>query len=157
MEAFAHISPDAARLVIAGEGTERAKLEAIVKAHGLEDRVTLLGYVADVTDLLRCADLMVLTSVFEGLPAVVLEAMAANCPVVSTNCFLSARSLLETSPGCGIIEEEAPAAVASLILSRLAEPRPNILHETAQRWSIDKGIDSHVAALERAFLRRQVG
>ena len=52
---------------------------------------------------------------------------------------------------------DAPAAVASLILSRLAEPRPNILHETAQRWSIDKGIDSHVAALERAFLRRQVG
>ena len=155
--AFAHIPPDAARLVIAGEGAERAKLEAIVTAHGLEDRVTLLGFVADVTDLLRRADLMVLTSVFEGLPAVVLEAMAANCPVVSTDCFLSARSLLETSQGCGIIEEETPAAIASLILARLAEPRPANLHETAQRWSIDNGIDCHVAGLERAVLRRQVG
>ncbi len=156
VEAFAHIPHGSARLVMAGEGGERAKLEAIVKARGLEDRVTLLGYVADVTDLLRRADLMVLTSVFEGLSAVVLEAMAVNCPVVSTNCFLSARALLETSQGCGIIEEETPAAVASLILARLAEPRPTALHETARRWSIDNGIDSHVAALERAFLRRQV-
>ncbi|MFM8542891.1 MAG: glycosyltransferase, partial [Chakrabartia sp.] len=157
VEAFAHLPPGAVHLIIAGEGGERPKLEAILKAHGLEDRVTLLGYVAGVTDLLRRADLMVLTSVFEGLPAVVLEAMAVNCPVVSTNCFLSARALLETSPGCGIIEEETPAAVASLILARLAEPRPTALHQTALRWSIDKGIDSHVAGLESAFLRRQVG
>jgi glycosyltransferase involved in cell wall biosynthesis len=157
VEAFAHIPPGAAHLIIAGDGGERAKLEAIVKAHGLEDRVTLLGYVADVTDLLRRADLMVLTSVFEGLPAVVLEAMAVNCPVVSTNCFLSARALLETSQGCGVIEEETPAAVARLILERLADPRPTNLHETAQRWSIDNGVDSHVAGLERAVLRRQLG
>lgn len=157
VEAFADIPSGAAHLIIAGDGGERAKLDAIVKARRLEDRVTLLGYVADVTDLLRRADLMVLTSVFEGLPAVVLEAMAVNCPIVSTDCFLSARALLETSPGCGIIEEEAPAAIASLILERLADPRPNTLHETAQRWSIDNGIDSHVAALERAVLPRQVG
>ncbi len=157
VEAFADIPSGAAHLIIAGDGGERAKLEAIVKAHRLEDRVTLLGYVADVTDLLRRADLMVLTSVFEGLPAVVLEAMAVNCPVVSTDCFLSARALLETSQGCGIIEEETPAAIASLILARLADPRPTNLHETAQRWSIDNGIDSHVAGLERAVLRRKVG
>lgn len=155
--AFADIPPDAARLVIAGDGAERPRLEAIVRAHGLADRVTFLGYVADVTDLLRSADLMVLTSRFEGLPAVVLEAMAANCPVLSTNCFLSARALLETSPGCGIIEEEAPVVVARHIMAQLAEPRPHDLRKIAARWSIDNGIDSHVAALERAFARRHQG
>jgi glycosyltransferase involved in cell wall biosynthesis len=53
---------------------------------------------------------MVLPSRYEGLPTVVLEALAANCSVISTDCFPCARELLAEAPGCGIIEHPAPAA-----------------------------------------------
>jgi glycosyltransferase involved in cell wall biosynthesis len=75
--------PDAV-FVLAGGGEERAALEAQVRNLGLSDRFRFLGQRADVPDLLAACDLLVLPSLFEGLPLAVLEAMAAGKPVVAT-------------------------------------------------------------------------
>lgn len=70
-------------LLIAGEGPERARLEKLICSHGLRDRVRLLGQVANVSELLRVADLFAFPSHFEGTPFSMLEAMAQGVPVLA--------------------------------------------------------------------------
>jgi len=72
-------------LWIAGEGPEREKLAAKIAAHSLGDTVRLLGMVTDPRVWLQAIDLFVLSSKREGLPNVVLEAMAMETPVVATS------------------------------------------------------------------------
>lgn len=73
-----------ARLRLVGEGIEGAALRARVTRLDLEDRIEFLGSRDDVPALMATADILVLSSDFEGLPLVVLEAMAASLPVVAT-------------------------------------------------------------------------
>lgn len=72
------------RLVLVGEGPDRAALVSLAAELGVSDRVTLLGLRDDVDALLRAADALVLASRTEAFPTVVLEAMATGLPVVAT-------------------------------------------------------------------------
>ena len=99
--------------------------------------------------MLRGADLFVLTSDYEGLPAALLEAMAANCPVLSTDCFPAARTLLGEIDGGGIIDNIEPQALGSLMEHFLRQPRPSGLRSIAERYSIANGVASHLAALSK--------
>lgn len=147
IRAFAHSRTPGARLVICGEGEERARLSALAQELGVADRIELRGYVPDVSTALRYADLFVLTSDYEGLPAALIEAMASNCPVLTTDCFPSARSLIGSASGCEIIEDESPSALGALLDRMLAQPRPTGLTGIAERYSIPNGVQSHVAEL----------
>ena len=66
---------------LAGDGPERPRLEAQARALGIEGRVSFLGYRDDIGALLSVCDLVVLPSLYEGLPVSLLEAMAAERPV----------------------------------------------------------------------------
>ena len=147
IRAFAEVRTAGASLLILGEGEDRAKLEGLARELGIMGRVSMPGYRSDVTRALCVADLFVLTSDYEGLPAALIEAMAANCPILSTDCFPSARSLLTASEGCEIIEEVAPVALAAQIDRALARPRPTRLSQIASGYSVARGVESHVAAL----------
>jgi glycosyltransferase involved in cell wall biosynthesis len=145
--AFAKVRHPGARLLILGEGEERSSLSALISQLGLQDRVSMPGYVSDVASALHAADLFVLPSAYEGLPAVVLESMAANCPVLGTDCFPAARALLGNTRGCAIIEDTAPEKLAALIDEHLQRARPDHLRAIAQRFSIAGGIASHTDAI----------
>jgi glycosyltransferase involved in cell wall biosynthesis len=71
-------------LLLIGQGPERARLESIVASQGIDDRVHFAGWRSDVREILRASRLLVLPSRWEGMPNVVLEAMATGLPVVST-------------------------------------------------------------------------
>ena len=73
------------KLIIVGDGPERARLEAAVDAHGLRERVIFTGQVSDVQVFYAAADVFVLPSHSEGSPNVLLEAMAASLPIVATS------------------------------------------------------------------------
>ncbi|MBV9527815.1 glycosyltransferase [Sphingomonas sp.] len=151
--AFARVRTPQARLLILGEGEDRAALERQVADLGLADRVSMPGYVPDVAAALHQADLFVLTSEYEGLPAAVLEAMAADCPVLCTDCFPAARTLLVPADGCAIIEDVSPEPLARQMGSALTRPRPTGLRAIAERYSIANGVRSHVEALREALDR----
>jgi glycosyltransferase involved in cell wall biosynthesis len=72
------------RLVIVGNGPERARLEAAAESLGCQDRVVFTGQVNDVRPFYALADVFVLPSHSEGSPNVLLEAMEANVPVIAT-------------------------------------------------------------------------
>jgi glycosyltransferase involved in cell wall biosynthesis len=87
LEAVAMLRPEFdLELILAGDGAERAMLSARSRALGIEDRVRFRGYQspAQVQGLLREADVFVLPSFAEGVPVVLMEAMAAGVPVVAT-------------------------------------------------------------------------
>lgn len=71
------------RCLVAGEGEMGAELAALVEARNLKGRIEFLGHVADVGGLLGAADIFCLPSRFEGLPLVLLEAMASGLPVAA--------------------------------------------------------------------------
>lgn len=72
-------------LTILGEGESRKELEAQIKEKGLQEKVRLAGLVRDVENYLAAADIYVASSVYEGLPLSILEAMAAGLPIISTD------------------------------------------------------------------------
>jgi glycosyltransferase involved in cell wall biosynthesis len=74
-----------AKLILVGEGPERAKIEPLIVELGLQEHVRLLGSRRDVPRLLFAADLFLLTSISEGIPLTIIEGMAAGLPVVSTD------------------------------------------------------------------------
>lgn len=144
---FAHVRTPGARLIILGEGEDRDVLTRQIARLGLEQRVSLAGYVADVAAVLHRADLSILTSDYEGFPAALLESMAADCPVISTDCFPAARTLLGAIDGGAIIKDVEPKALGALIDRMLARPRPSGLRAIAKRYSIANGVASHLTAL----------
>jgi glycosyltransferase involved in cell wall biosynthesis len=73
-----------AQLVLVGEGPERPRIHELVQQQQLEGRVRCLGLRTDIPRLLSAADLFLLTSVTEGIPLVLIEALAVGLPVVAT-------------------------------------------------------------------------
>jgi glycosyltransferase involved in cell wall biosynthesis len=84
-----------ARCVVVGDGALRPQIEALVRAEGLQERVTLLGWRRDVATLLKALDVFVLTSQWEGLPCVLLEARASRIPIVATRVGGAAEAIVE--------------------------------------------------------------
>lgn len=88
-----------ARCVLVGDGVLRPQIEALLQAHGLQERVTLLGWRRDVAALLKAFDVFVLTSQWEGLPCAMLEARASQIPIVATRVGGAAEAIVEGIQG----------------------------------------------------------
>ncbi len=96
MRAFAKVREKRpARLMILGEGQQRSVLEALVAELDIGEEVALPGFVDNPFAYMSRADLFVLSSAWEGLPGVLIQAMACGCPVVSTDCPSGPREILE--------------------------------------------------------------
>jgi glycosyltransferase involved in cell wall biosynthesis len=91
-----------ARLIILGEGPERDALQKLVSDCGMEDNVSLAGFQGNPYQFLSRADVFALSSGFEGLPMVILEAMACGAPVISTDCRSGPREILRNGE-CGLL------------------------------------------------------
>ncbi len=87
------------RFLIVGDGPLRGQVETAVRELGLADRVTLTGFREDVPSLLRSMNVVVLPSRWEGLPLVVLEAMAASRPLVATRLPSVAEIIVDGDTG----------------------------------------------------------
>lgn len=101
-----------ARLLIVGEGPERAALEQRIRQQELTGSVMLAGTRRDVPALLNAADLFVLSSEIEGMPLVVGEALACGCPVVATDAA-GVAALLGDS-GTIVPRGDAPALASAI-------------------------------------------
>lgn len=82
-------------LSIAGSGAELSSLKDLVNANSLNNRVKFLGYESNLDKIFLSHSVFVLTSIHEGFPNVILEAMAAKCVVVSSDCYSGPREILQ--------------------------------------------------------------
>lgn len=132
-------------LVILGDGALKIECEALCLDLGVSDTVIMPGFVDNVADYLHAAELYLMTSVYEGLPAVIFEALAANCPILATDCFLAAREIITPLQGCSIIEDEQPENIAILMKKALENKIENQdLKYSAQKYSIQNGVADHI-------------
>lgn len=148
LRAFARIRSDA-RLTILGDGPLRADLERLANELGIADRVDMPGH-EDVAASLRQSQHFVLSSDYEGLPAVIVEALAAHVPVVTTDSFHAARELLADTPPCAVVPINDPEALANALHDCLSRPSSRDLCHLAEPYRIDTAIAGHIAALADA-------
>lgn len=149
LRAWQRLNRGDARLVIVGEGPDKAALEELAETLGIANSVSFEGYQADITPYLRKADFLVLSSAYEGLPAVVLEAMAAGCPVVATDCFPAAGVLIGSTPLCHLVACDDIDGFSAAMAAALNGPRyhPD-LALSAMPYQIEVAVKSHMRLME---------
>ena len=111
-----------ARLVILGEGRERKALEALALRLGVAEAVEMPGFASDVGAVLAQASLLLMTSRYEGFPAVVVEALAADVPVVSTNCSPSQKAVVASPLHGRVVDDATPENLAAAMAEVIAQP-----------------------------------
>ncbi len=136
------------RLVVLGEGGERGALEAFVRDHELQDVVSLPGFVANPFAFMRRADAFVLSSAWEGLPAVLIQALACGCPVVATDCPSGPREVLDGGRYGPLVPVGDAPALAEAILSTLDDPpAPEALRARASTYGVDRSVRRYADVL----------
>ena len=150
LRAFARLTDPAARLVIVGEGGERAKLERLAEQLGITKRLELPGH-CDPLPQLAAAAAFVLSSDYEGVPAVVIEALAAGLPVAGTNCSVSMQALTGHGAFGLLVPPRNEAALADAMLRVLTMP-----FDAAAARSSTRGFTIEAAATRYQALFAQV-
>lgn len=142
-----------AKLLIAGEGDRRAHLETMIRTSGLGAFVRLLGQRRDIPALLTSSDLLVLSSTEEGLPLVLLEAMAAGKPVVCFDLPGLDRIVKDGSTGSLVVCRDS-AALAEAVLTVAADERALYDMGRKARRVIEVGysIDAWARRLEQVYV-----
>jgi glycosyltransferase involved in cell wall biosynthesis len=143
------------RLCIAGDGALRDEMHAHAAALGLADSVAFLGVRPDVPQLMRAADAFVLSSAWEGLPNVVMEAMAAELPVVSTR--VGGVAELVEDPAMGTIVPPRDSAALAAAMNAMAESSAEdraargvrARAKIARDWSNESAGDQWLALIDR--------
>jgi glycosyltransferase involved in cell wall biosynthesis len=120
-----------ARLAIIGDGEERAALECLVTQLGLTDRVVLLGFQENPWKYMAQADLFVLSSLTEGMPNVIGEAMALGLPVLVTDCSPGVREYLDGGRAGLLVPPGDPRALARSMEQLLSDA--SLRRELARR------------------------
>ena len=134
-----HEESPSARLAIAGEGRMRAQTQQIVQNAGLQNAVSFLGLRDDVPNLLNACDALVMASAWEGGPLVLLEAGAAERPVVST--WVGAAPEIVVPGRTGLLVSPNDSASLAKAMSELMKLEPEILDTMgtqARRHVIDR-------------------
>jgi glycosyltransferase involved in cell wall biosynthesis len=143
-----------AGLVFAGDGPDRAALEAEARALGLEDRVVFLGFRRDASTVLAALDLFLFPSLWEGLPQALLEALAAGLPVVAARTVGVVEILRDGENGL-LVEPRDPDGLARAAL-RLLDDRDLAarLAAAGRREALEKHALPAVAArIDRLYRR----
>ncbi len=141
------------RTIVAGDGSERASLEALARELGIAEKVSFLGNRDDVHRLLKASDVFVLASRTEAFPNVVLEAMATGLPVVTTDVG-SVREMVEPGRSALVVPTGDDSALETALLTlsndvalqhKLGERGREIVNE---RFGFDKMCAERERAIE---------
>lgn len=136
-----------AQLLIIGDGPEKSRLETQISRSGLRQTVQLTGFCSDLPSLLANADLAVISSRREGFPHILVEALAARIPVVST----AVPGAEETLPEQFLVPPEDAAALRTCILSTLRDVNSarkryeSVWRQAAERFSVENMVKSTAA------------
>jgi glycosyltransferase involved in cell wall biosynthesis len=144
------------RLVIFGEGELRVPLERQIRELRLEKRVLLPGFREDVLQLLKAADLFVMSSVTEGLGSAVLDAMAMGLAVVATRAGGIPEAVVPEETGL-LVEPGEAAPLATAIVRLLSDPDLRRRFgeagrkRVAERFGVDRLVEGTLAVYERVL------
>jgi glycosyltransferase involved in cell wall biosynthesis len=136
-----------ARLMILGEGEERPKLEALVRELGVDQDAALPGFVGNPYAYMARAAVFVLSSLWEGLPTALIEAMALGTPVVSTDCPSGPAEILEGGVWGKLVPVGDRDALSAAVVSSLDSPSLPDATRRAQDFSLDRIVGEYLELL----------
>ncbi len=142
-------------LLMVGEGDQRAALQALAQALGIQEAVRFLGERADARQIIGALDLLALPSLTEGLPNVILEAFAYKTPVVAT-AVGGVPELVQDGETGWLVPPRNPQALAQAIVDALSHPEEarrraeNAYRHLLQHFTVEKQVDRWEQALHAA-------
>jgi glycosyltransferase involved in cell wall biosynthesis len=122
IQALNRIHP--AHLTLLGNGAERPQVEEKIRTLHLQDKVTLLSHVPDIAPYYAYAHALLVTSRYEGGPAVAVEALAHGTPVVTTDCSYLVHEVLTIPESGRVVASRAPGDLAAALAAVCEKPRP---------------------------------
>ncbi len=133
------------RLSIVGDGPLRADLAAQASILGISDRVVFKGFISDPAASYGAADIMILSSRWEGLGAVVIEALVCGCKVVTTDCSPNLHSILAAAQQLPPVPlGDAPALAAAIDMAISQPANLKVMAKTASAYGNDAAVDDHI-------------
>jgi glycosyltransferase involved in cell wall biosynthesis len=137
-----------ARLIILGDGEDRSALEALVGELGIAVDVALPGFRENAMAYMARSALFVLSSAWEGLPTVLIEALAVGTRVLSTDCPSGPREILGDGALGALVPVGDVPAMATAILRELHRPRRAIPEGALQPFTRDTAVDYYIRLIE---------
>lgn len=148
LRGFAILSKhSSAKLIIYGEGPDRAALEALRADLNLADSVALPGFASNLPAEIGASDLFVLSSRWEGLPGVLLEALAMQKPVVASDCPTGPDEILEGGRWGMLVPVGDPDKLAEAMLQTLQCPLVVLHPEVLARFEPQRIVDQYLSVL----------
>jgi glycosyltransferase involved in cell wall biosynthesis len=149
IRAFAQVRQQRpARLVILGNGRDRDKLESLVNELNIAEHVWMPGFMENPYAYLEKADVFVLSSIWEGLPTVLVEAIALKTPVVSTNCPSGPAEILKGGD-YGILTSSGDVSLmAAGILEALENGRRSVPENWIQQFTLNEASKRYASLLD---------
>lgn len=140
-----------ALFLIVGDGSGRPELESLIRDNGLTGSVSLLGWRRDIDRILAASDLFVMTSLWEGLPRAILEAMCTGLPVVA-NAVDGVKEIIVDGETGYLIEPRAVATMADRIVSLFKAPDACLRFGEAGKQRISEQFDINFMVIQQERL-----
>ncbi len=133
--------------MLLGGGRQLGKLRKLARRLGVAEDLAFLGFVPNPYPYIAGARLLVVSSLREGGPNVLIEAMALGTPVVSTDCPSGPREILDGGRYGALVPRRDPRALAAAMAATLDSPLPaETLREGAARFSVERSALAHLRA-----------
>ena len=154
LEALARIHKQTTcRLIVLGEGPLRAQLSARAQSLGVADSVKLPGFVANPYAFMRRCTAFVLPSRFEGLPGVLIQAMASGAAAIAADCPFGPSEVIRSGKNGILVPPKDPRALADELLTLLQDDTGRralgeAARTSAQRYTLEATMPNYVRALD---------
>jgi glycosyltransferase involved in cell wall biosynthesis len=148
------------RLVIIGKGPEEGKLKKFIKDNNLKKNVKMLGYKSNPFPYIKNSDIFILTSKFEGLPNVLLEAIALKKIVISTNCPTGPKEILLNGKGGYLFKTGKYISLANLIdnITNNISPalkKMNIAYKNLHRFEVNRNCRKYCNLINKLLIKNE--
>ncbi|NJN46594.1 MAG: glycosyltransferase, partial [Candidatus Competibacteraceae bacterium] len=152
LRAFAAVRRERpARLMILGAGKQQAALQAQATHLGIADTLTLPGFTDNPYAYMAKAAVFALSSLWEGSPNVLTEALALGTPVVATDCPSGPREILQEGRFGPLVPVGDAAALSQAIVQMLDNPPdPDVLRAAVHEYDLDYSVNGYLRALNLA-------